>query len=114
MRPLNDYFLTCHLADVAAASTVAGVVVPDAGTVIEIRSVTLATTNGEATLTSYINSTAITGGTITIANAGTAPDKDYCYPTAANRVEEGDFLGVVTDGAGSTTVPVTITFVIRR
>jgi len=115
MRTLNDYFLTVKLSDVSTASS-AYVVAPDAGKIIKIYSVlggAIATAN--AAITTEINGVAVTGGAITIATASSAAgDVDSAEPTAANSVQEGDVIEIITDGASTNTVPAEFTVIIRR
>lgn len=95
--------LTGRIADISSAGQVY-LVSPVAGKVTGIRSVIAAAiTVADATLTGKINGSAITGGAITVANAGSAPgDTDVATPTAANTVAVGDNIEIETDG-GSTT-----------
>jgi hypothetical protein len=115
MRTLNDYFLTVKMDDVSTAGSVY-VVAPDGGKIIKIQSVidgTIAT--DDAAITTEINGTAVTGGAITIAYDGSAAgDVDSTEPTAANSVEEGDVIEIITDGASTNTVAATFTVIIRR
>ena len=115
MRTLNDYFLTARLDDVSAASSV-NIAVPDDGKIIKIISVLGgAITTANSTVTTAINGTAVTGGTLTIAHASSAAgDIDTAEPTAANNVEEGDYITITSDGGSSTTQPLDITVIIRR
>lgn len=79
------------------------VVSPVAGTIKKLWSVidgALAT--GDATLTGKIGATAITGGAMTIAQAGSAAgDVDSATPTAANTVAAGDMISVTVGGTNS-------------
>lgn len=115
MRTLNDYFLTVKMDDVSTAGSVY-VVAPDGGKIIKIQSVidgTIAT--DDAAITTEINGTAVTGGAITIGYDGSAAgDVDSAEPTAANSVEEGDVIEIITDGASTNTVAATFTVIIRR
>jgi hypothetical protein len=115
MRTLNDYFLTVKMDDVSTAGSVY-VVAPDGGKIIKIQSVidgTIAT--DDAAITTEINGTAVTGGAITIAyDSSAAGDVDSTEPTAANSVEEGDVIEIITDGASTNTVAATFTVIIRR
>lgn len=115
MRTLNDYFLTVKMADVSTAGSVF-VVAPDSGKIIKINSVlggAIATAN--AAITTEINGVAVTGGAITIATASSAAgDVDSAEPTAANSVEEGGVIEIITDGASTNTIPVEFTIIIRR
>lgn len=97
-------YLTGRIADISSAGQVY-LVSPVAGKVTGIRSVIAAAiTVADATLTGKINGTGITGGTITVATAGSAPGTTDVTAgiTAANTVAVGDNIEVETDG-GSTT-----------
>ena len=62
----------------------------------------ITTTDGSLSLT--IGGTAVTGSTITITQSGSASgDVDVAYPTGANYVNEGQYIGIVTTGACDTT-----------
>ena len=115
MRTLNDYFLTSTIADISTASSTF-VPVPDGGKVIKIFTAlqgAIGTANGGITF--EIGGTAITGGGITVTQSGSAAgDIDTVTPTAANRVEEGGSIEMITDGASSNTIKLVVTFVIRR
>ena len=115
MRTLNDYFLCGSIPDLSTADNLM-LVVPDGGEVIKIMSVIEnAITAADATLTAKINGTAITGGTITVTQSGSAAwDQDSCAPTAANTVSEGDVIEIETDGGSTTTCQTGITVVVRR
>lgn len=115
MRTLNDYFLTVKMSDVSTAGSVY-VVAPDAGKIIKIQSVIDgAIATDDAAITTEINGTAVTGGAITIANTDSAAgDVDSTEPTAANSVQEGDVIEIITDGASTNTVAATFTVIIRR
>lgn len=52
-------------------------------------------------ITSSIDGTAITGGTLTLTTAQTAGLGLSCEPTAANRVKRGQGIGIITDGGGN-------------
>jgi len=115
MRTLNDYFLTVKMDDVSTAGSVY-VVAPDGGKIIKIQSVIDgAIATADAGITTEINGVAVTGGAITIANASSAAgDVDSTEPTAANSVEEGDVIEIITNGASANTVAATFTIIIRR
>lgn len=95
------------IPDISTASST-WAIAPVAGTITKIGTIiTNAITVGDATITAEINTVAVTGSSITIANAGSAAGtKDYSFPTATNAVEVGDAIEIITDG-GSTDVCIT-------
>ena len=115
MRTLNDYFLSVKLSDVSTAGS-AYVVAPDNGKIIKIYSVLGgAIATADAAITTEINGVAVTGGAITIATSSSAAgDVDSAEPTAANSVQEGDVIEIITNGASTNTVPAEFTVIIRR
>jgi len=115
MRTLNDYFISAKIADISTASSTF-VAVPDGGRIIKIiTALQGAITSADAAITFEIGGTAVTGGAITVANSGSAAGTvDSAEPTAANRVEEGGTIEMITDGASSGAKVLYVTFVIRR
>ena len=115
MRTLNDYFLTGTIDDVSTAFT-SRIAVPDGGRVIKVITVlggTIAT--ADAGITLKVGTTAMTGGTITVAYSGSAAgDVDTCEPTGANNVEQDGYIGIATDGASTNTHSLHYTIIIRR
>lgn len=114
---LNKMTLNAQIADVSTAGQIY-IPVPDewAGEVVEVRSaLNGAIATADATLTVKVGGTAMTNGTITIANAGSAAgDVDICRPSGANAVAAGDAIEIETDGASTNAVAVTLTVVIKR
>ena len=115
MRTLNDYFLHAEIADISTASSTF-VPVPDSGKIIKIiTALQGAISGGDAAITFEIGGTAVTGGGITVAYDGSAAgDIDTAEPTAANQVEEGGSIEMITDGGSTGTKKLGVTFVIRR
>lgn len=89
---------------------------PRAGTITAIRTVIDgALTTGNATITASIGGDPVTGGVVTITQAGSAAgDSDLAEPSAENAVEPGDSIeltvGGTNDAARTATVVVEITF----
>lgn len=84
-----------------AAATRYGFVAPAAITITKMRSVLLghALATGDATLTGKIAGVAITGGVITITQAGSAiGDLDSATPSAANTATAGQFVEALVGG----------------
>jgi hypothetical protein len=115
MRTLNDYFIYGEIADISTASSTY-VAVPDGGKVIKIiTALQGAISGGDAAISFEIGGTAVTGGGITVANSGSAAgDIDTAEPTAANQVEEGGSIEMITDGGSTGAKKLGVTFVIRR
>ena len=115
MRTLNDYFLTSKITDISTAGSTF-VPVPDDGRIIKIfTSIKNAITTANAALSFEIGGTAITGGSITVTQSGSAAgDVDTAEPTAENSVNEGQAIEMITDGGSSTACECVVTFVIRR
>lgn len=115
MRTLNDYFLTAKVTDISTAGSTF-VAVPDAGNIVKIyTSIKNAITTADAAITFEIGGTAVTNGAITVTQSGSAAgDVDSSTPTAANRVEEGQAIEIISDGASATACEMIVTFVIRR
>ena len=115
MRTLNDYFLHAEIADVSTASSTF-VAVPDGGKIIKIiTALQGAISGGNAGISFEIGGTAVTGGGITVAHSGSAAGTiDSAEPTAANQVEEGGSIEMITDGGSTGAKKLNVTFVIRR
>ncbi len=107
-------YMTAYLADVSAASK--SYIIPGfRGKIREVNTVLGgAITGADAAVTVKINSTSVTGGTITVANSGSAAgDVDSCTPTALNTFGPSDIIVFDSDGASSTTQPLYITAVLE-
>ena len=115
MRTLNDYFIYGEIADISTASSTF-VAVPDGGKIIKIiTSLQGAISGANAAISFEIGGTAVTGGGITVAHSGSAAgDVDSAEPTAANQVEEGGTIEMITDGGSTGANKLNVTFVIRR
>lgn len=103
-------FITAQIADVSAAGQI--YVVPGfRGKIIRAyTALNSAITGADAGLTLKIGGTAVTGGTITITQSGSASgDVDSCTPTGANSFTSTQAVEIETDGASSTTAIVTVT-----
>jgi hypothetical protein len=116
MRTLNDYFLTAKVTDISTAGSTF-VAVPDVGNIVKIYTSVLKMQlhTADAAITFEIGGTAVTNGAITVTQAGSAAgDVDSSTPSAANRVEEGGSIEIISDGASATACEMIVTFVIRR
>lgn len=112
----SPYFYTveANLNDVSAPSS-AYTVAHTAGTIVAIYTVLGAAITGvDSTVTFYINGVAITGGTITVTQSGSAAgDVDSCAPSALRSVIAGNLLTATTDGASSTTATLRVIYKIK-
>ena len=115
MRTLNDYFITAEIEDISTASSTF-VAIPDGGKVVKILTALQGAISGaNAAITFEVGGTAMTNSAITVANSGSAAgDVDTSEPSAANRVEEGGTIEMITDGGSTGTAKLLVTFVIRR
>ena len=115
MRTLNDYFITAEIEDISTASSTF-VAIPDGGKVVKIITALQGAISGaDAAITFEIGGTAMTNSAITVANTSSAAgDVDSSEPSAANRVEEGGTIEMITDGGSTGTAKLLVTFVIRR
>jgi hypothetical protein len=108
--PASRRFITAYLADVSTASQI--YVVPGfKGKIIRAYSaLNAAITGANAGLTIKIAGTAVTGGTMTITQSGSAAgDVDSCTPTALATFSANQAIEIETDGASTTTAASTIT-----
>jgi hypothetical protein len=106
----DSVFITAYLADVSTAGQI--YVTPGfAGKIVRCTTaLNNAITGADAGLTLKIGGTAVTGGTITITQSGSASgDVDECVPTGANTFTASQAVEIETDGASSTTAAVMVT-----
>ena len=103
---INEMVLTLDIADGSADATYY-LVSPHAGAISKIWSVTdAAVSTADITITANIGATAVTGGVVTIATAGSAAgDIDSATPSAANVVTAGQAINFVVAGGGSGGAP---------
>lgn len=107
--PLSSRYITVTIDDISSAGQV--YVAPGFTGRIKRATSCIAGAIGtaDADLTLKISGTAVTGGVITVATAGSAAgDVDSCIPTGANEFTPTDHIEVETDGASTNTVPVTV------
>ena len=104
------------LSSKASDATVARFAAPVAGTITLVQTVlngALAT--GDATFTTAIGGTGVTGGVVTATQSGSAAgDIDSATPTALNTVAVGDLITVTGGGASTATATANIQVLIRR
>lgn len=108
---LQTRFITVDIDDVSTAASF-WVVPGFAGKIQKITTVLHgAIATADAAITTEIGGTAVTGGAVTIANSSSAAgDVDTATPTAANVFGAEEPLEVITDGASTNTVKVTVTY----
>ena len=111
-KPLDRVYVSAHMTDLSTASS-AFVVSPVRGYIKKAWSVIYNSISGaDSVWTMKINGTAITGVSVTVANAGSAGgDMDTGAPTSLTTsfVNENDRIEFVSDGASSTTCATTFT-----
>lgn len=102
-------YISAYMADVSAPSK-AYICPGFRGKIKNVRTVLGgAITGADSIVTVKINTTAVTGGTITITQSGSAAgDIDTCTPTGLNTFTATDYIAFDTDGASSTTQPLFI------
>lgn len=112
--PINERVVHAYAADISAASS-AFVRAPCKGRIVKAGSVIYnAITVADSAITMKINGTAVTGGSWTIATAGSAAgDVDSAVPTGAFTVNEGDNIEFISDGGSTTTCPAMFDAIIR-
>lgn len=108
---LQTRYITVDIDDVSTAASF-WVVPGFAGRIEKITTVLHgAIGTADADVSTEIGGVAVTGGTVTIATASSAAgDVDTAVPTAANVFGEEQPLEVITDGASTNTVKVTVTY----
>ena len=101
----NKVYLTGEIADISSAAS-SWVVSPVAGTITKIYSVIDGTiTTADAVLTFEIGGVAVTNGTVTIDDSGSAAGiVDSATPTATNTLAAGGALELITDGGSTNAV----------
>ena len=106
---LPKIYLTGEIADISAAAS-SWVTSPVAGDITRIYTVIEgAITVGDATITFEIATVAVTDGTITIANVGSAAGiVDTCTPSAARTVTAGQAIEIITDGGSTDAAKATV------
>ena len=105
---IAQYAIQWRIPDLDA-TTVARYVVPFDGQIKEISSVLAAAiTTADAVLTAKVNTVAVSGGTLTITQSGSAAgDVDSVQLTGLNathKVKKGDVISIESDGAASSQI----------
>ena len=104
------------LSSKASDAAVARFVAPVAGTITLVQTVlNAALATGDATFTTAIAGTAVTGGVVTATQSGSAAgDVDSATPTALNTVAVGNLITVTGGGSSTATATANIQVLIRR
>ncbi len=114
-RPLNEIAVYGSAASVTTGQS--GVIYAPCRGVVRYVGTVLggAVTTADATVTTSITGTAITGGAFTITQSGSAVnDVDGAVPTAANVVNEGDVIRFAFTGSGTAGGAVNCVAIIRK
>lgn len=112
--PLASRFITVDIDDISTGASF--FVVPGfRGEIVKISTVLNgAITNADADVTCEIGGTLVAGSLITIAASGSgAGVVDTAVPTGANVFDEDEAIEVITDGASTGAVKVTVTLECR-
>jgi hypothetical protein len=113
--PITTHQVSTTIASVA--NGVAGVIhAPFRAQVVKVGSVLAApVTTADATVTTSIGATAITGGAFVITQSGSAiGDLDSSVPTAANVCNEGDVIKFAMTGSGTAGANSAVFAVLKR
>lgn len=102
------------IADISGANTSELIPAGLAGRIVGVYTTVSGDPGAEAILSAYIDTTAITGGTVTIANGSGAGTIDFATPTALNVMAATNYLKIVSDGGASNAVSAEITLIIRK
>lgn len=111
---LDNTVLTVVETNVSTAGSV-WVVSPTDGKIVYFASVIDGAIGAaDAAITMELGGVAVTGAALTIATASSAAgDVDSAIPTAANFVQKGQAIEIITDGASTGTVSAAYTIVIK-
>ena len=116
VQALNMVWISAYQADVCTAGS-AFFIIPSTGKVEYIRMVCHAdATTADTNFTVERDGTAVSGWTLVLDDADTttsAAGEFYQFAGSAFSVVEGDIVEVVSDGAGSGTVPATFLLGLR-
>lgn len=114
---LIKYTLNGTISDVSTAGQIY-IPIPEefAGEVVEVRAaLNGAITGADATLTLKVNGVAMTNGTVTIVQSGSAAGDVFVgRPTSNNDVSAGEAIEIETDGGSTGAVEVFVTLVVKR
>ena len=128
-RPLQEYNLECHLADITTSggTAVAFTPVPTRGVITRVYAAQYNTATGGAAIITVAKKDGQTGNTVTVSGcemtfsttsgqAGRVYSAVPSHPLgSAAAVSEGDVLSFTSNGAPTdATVPATFTAIIRR
>ena len=114
-HPLHEVEVLGALTNVSSSSVVS-LHAPFTGRIVKLGAIIGSTAaTGDATLTTNINGTAITGGVITVVQtASTVGQVFTATPTALNVVKEDDSIGVVVTGSATLGGPCIVFAKIRQ
>ncbi len=112
----HHHVLTVTMADISAPSSVFVAIPFRCRLVAGYVTIQNAITGSDSALSGKIAGTAITGFTGTAAVSGSAAGTVFTMgtPTAANLLNDGDAIELITDGASSTTAIATWTLLLLR
>jgi len=111
VKNVNLHALTYKFEDISTASS-QWVVAPLAGDIQQIYTVIDgAIATADCGISFEIGGVAVTGGGVTVTQSGSAAgDVDSATPSGANTVTAGQAIEVISDGASTNAVDMTVTF----
>jgi hypothetical protein len=104
---LKEATIQAHSPSIGASPIVAYVKAPFRGKIVKLFGVTAGIiTTADATVSTAVNGTAITGGNFTITVSGAAAGQVFsAIPSGANLVNEDDAVSFTPSGASGATIP---------
>lgn len=115
--PVADKIYCGRIADISTANSACHIPIWGQGEVVHVATcIANAITSANATITVLKNGTAVTGGTITVTQSGSAEgDVDSVDITLGNcSVQKGDQIEVSSDGGSSTACVADVIVVVRE
>jgi hypothetical protein len=102
-HPVSELYITATSSQIGTPPVVAAFSAPFRGKIMKVGVVQSGAVTGTTTVTTKINATTVTGGTLTVTG-GTAQSLFTASPTAANNFAEDDVISFTpASGTGSAT-----------
>jgi len=115
-HPFTEVQIQAHSPSIGASSVTAYARAPFRGKVVKVGCLIYgAITTADATVATTINGAAITGGSITVTQSGSAAGQMFtAIPNGANTVNEDDYISFPPTGASGSNIAATFFAVIQR